>query len=69
MKTLKFKTNVKCNGCIKAITPFLEKSNNIARWNVDLETPDRILSVETDGDAEEIIQLLKDAGYSAEIIN
>ncbi|MFO8000126.1 MAG: heavy-metal-associated domain-containing protein [Marinilabilia sp.] len=68
MKTLKFKTTVKCNGCIKTVTPYLEKSNNIATWDVDLESPDRTMTVETSGDAEEVKELLKEAGYKAEDI-
>ncbi|MFW6372015.1 MAG: heavy-metal-associated domain-containing protein [Bacteroidota bacterium] len=66
MQTLKFKTTIKCNGCIKAVTPFLNKANNITNWDVDLENSDRILTVETSGDAEEVKNLLKEAGYKAE---
>lgn len=66
MKTLKFKTTIKCNGCIRTVTPFLEKSNNINTWSVDLESTDRILTVETEGDTEEVKNLLNEAGYKAE---
>lgn len=68
MQTLKFKTTIKCNGCINAVTPFLEKSNNISNWSVDLESPERILTVETEGNSEEVKNLLNDAGYKAEEI-
>ncbi len=68
MQTLKFKTTIKCNGCINAVTPYLEKSNNISKWSVDLENPERIMTVETEGDAEEVKALLNDAGYKAEDI-
>lgn len=66
MQTLKFKTTIKCNGCINAVTPFLKKSNNISKWSVDLESPDRIMTVETEGDTEEVKELLNEAGYKAE---
>jgi copper chaperone len=66
MKTLKFKTTIKCNGCINAVTPFLDNSNNIEKWSVDLESPDRILTVETSGEADEVKRLLQEAGYKAE---
>ncbi|WP_010661850.1 heavy-metal-associated domain-containing protein [Marinilabilia salmonicolor] len=68
MQTLKFKTTIKCNGCINAVTPFLEKSNNISNWSVDLENPERVLTVETDGDSNEVKNLLDEAGYNAEEI-
>jgi len=66
MKTLKFKTTIKCNGCVKTVTPFLDKSNNIENWRVDLENPDRIMTVETSGEADEVKYLLSEAGYKAE---
>ncbi len=69
METLKFKTNIKCGGCIAAVTPFLDADDQIAKWQVDLESADRILTVQTDQSAEEISALVKKAGYQAEEIN
>jgi copper chaperone len=46
MHTLRFKTNIKCNGCIQTVTPFLSGIKEIKEWTVDLNTPDRILMVE-----------------------
>lgn len=66
MQTLKFKTTMKCNGCVQTVTPFLEQANNIQNWSVDLQNPDRVLTVQTEGDAEEVKNLLKEAGYQAE---
>ena len=66
MQTLKFKTTMKCNGCVQTVTPFLENSNNIQNWSVNLQTPDRVLTVQTVGDAEEVKNLLKEAGYQVE---
>ncbi|SEJ71372.1 copper chaperone [Dyadobacter koreensis] len=68
METLKFKTNIKCGGCIAAVTPFLTAENGIDKWEVDLQNPDRILSVETDKSAGEVAEVLKKAGYAAEPI-
>ncbi|PWD97893.1 heavy-metal-associated domain-containing protein [Marinilabilia rubra] len=66
METLKFKTTIKCNGCVNTVKPFLEGSNNVSGWSVDLESPERILTVETEGNADEVVELLKEAGYKAE---
>ena len=64
METLRFKTNLKCGGCIKAITPGLESMNSIDSWNVDLENPDKILEVSAPQDiSEQIIESVKKAGY------
>lgn len=68
METLKFKTNIKCGGCIAAVTPFLTGENGIDKWEVDLQNPERILSVETDKSAGEVAEVVKKAGYVAEPI-
>ncbi|KAA0989843.1 heavy-metal-associated domain-containing protein [Dyadobacter aurulentus] len=66
METLKFKTNIKCGGCVATVTPFLNGDENVSDWKVDLESADRILNVKTTHSASEIEQLIKKAGYSAE---
>lgn len=68
-KTLTYKTNIKCNGCIATVTPFFQKNESIKKWNVDLESDDRILTIEMeDGDVNEVESLIKEAGYEAESI-
>ena len=70
MNTLKFKTNVKCGGCIATVTPHLNKLKGIASWKVDTTDPLRILTVETeDLNAETIILVMKNAGYQADLIS
>lgn len=69
MNTLKFKTNVKCGGCIATVTPYLNQVNGIVSWNVDTTNPLKIMTVETEGiNAEEITSIMKTAGYQAELI-
>ena len=64
MQKFRFKTSLKCNGCIKAITPGLESIHEIEQWKVDLESTDKILEVESKEDvAEEVIKNVKKAGY------
>lgn len=66
MKELKFTTNIKCMGCVSKVKPFLDNESKIDSWNVDLEHPDRILTIKTDKlKAEEISELIKNAGYIA----
>ena len=70
METLKFKTNIKCGGCIAAVTPHLNKLSGIEKWEVDTQNPDKILTVEGKQgiDTDQIIDTLEDAGYKAEKI-
>lgn len=69
MNTLKFKTNIKCGGCIATVTPHLNQVKGIISWNVDTTDPLKIMTVETEGiSAEEITSVIKTAGYQAELI-
>lgn len=66
MAELLFKTNIKCNGCIAKVTPFLDGEKQIDEWKVNLESPERILSVKSETlSSESVIELLKKAGYTA----
>lgn len=67
MSTLKFKTNIKCTGCLASVTPHLNEAEGIESWKVDLENPDKTLTVETDQLKEEdVIAAVRKAGYEAE---
>ena len=68
METLKFKTNIKCGGCIAAVTPHLNKLSDIQKWEVDTNSPDKVLTIEGKQgiDDQEIINVLENAGYNAE---
>jgi len=65
MNTLKFKTNIKCGACVATVTPHLTGAEGIENWQVDLQDPNRILTVTTDKSAAEVTELIKEAGYSA----
>lgn len=67
METLKFKTNIKCSGCIATVTPFLNDIPEISKWEVDTENPEKILTVEAGDelDEETVISTLEKAGYTA----
>ena len=70
MDTLKFKTNIKCNNCVAKVSTYLDESEKITDWNVDLENPDRILTVTGNGITNEYVKdTLMKVGYKAEEIN
>ncbi len=67
MKTLKFKTNINCGGCIANAKPYLDSVENVQEWHVDTNNPDKILTVKGDAvSAESVIQHVKKAGYKIE---
>jgi copper chaperone CopZ len=63
-----FKTNVKCGACVATITPEMEKIA-AGSWQVDLTHPDKILTVESEKETDEIIQALESAGYKGELLS
>ncbi len=64
METLRFKTSLKCGGCVRTITPGLESLANIEKWSVDLENPDKVLEVTAHADiADQVIESVKKAGF------
>ena len=74
MSTLKFKTNLKCAGCMYAIKPYMDNLEGIKSWDVDLESKDKIVEVVTDTATpdeikEAIEKAIGEAGYSAQLIN
>jgi len=68
METLKFKTNIKCGGCIATVTPFLNEQKEISSWAVDTNTPEKILTVEGNVSTETVKSTLEKAGFKAEEI-
>ncbi|MDF2449750.1 MAG: hypothetical protein K0R26_2254 [Bacteroidota bacterium] len=69
MKTLKFKTTIKCSGCLAKVAPLLNNESSIQKWDVDIYTPDKILTVESHtGDSESIIKSVEKAGFQIESI-
>ena len=69
MKEFKFKTNIKCGGCLEKVTPYLDANNEIRHWRVDTEDPNKVLTVETDHLSEEMVRMIvKKAGFEAELM-
>jgi copper chaperone len=68
MNTLKFKTNIKCSGCVARSTPFLNDAAGEGNWQVDVNDPSKILTVTAAQplDPQQVIHAVKEAGYEAE---
>jgi copper chaperone len=64
MEKILFKTSLKCNGCIQAITPGIESIPEVQNWKVDLESPDKVLEVTATVDISgKVLENVKKAGY------
>jgi copper chaperone len=67
MERIRLKTSLKCNGCVATITPYLNNLKGLEKWSVDLNDPQRILTADISGiNPEDVIAVLKNAGYYAE---
>jgi copper chaperone len=66
METKKFKTNIKCSGCVATVTPHLNEAVGEANWSVDLADPSRILSVNGDTSESKIVEAVQKAGFKIE---
>ena len=64
MSTLKFKTNINCNSCIAKATSHLDEEKSIDKWEVDIKTVDKVLTVSGENlDKEKVKELIEKAGF------
>ena len=66
METIKFKTTIKCSGCVAKVTPFLNETLGEDNWEVDYNNPSKILTVVGENDKSKVINAVERAGYRAE---
>ena len=70
MKTIRFKTNISCGGCVASVTPFLNANPDIKKWEVDTKNPQKVLTVQTDNlEGNDIKAIVQKAGFKAEILS
>jgi len=64
MNTYRFKTNLKCSGCVKVVSPLLDSILEIENWEINLESDNKTLEVESKSDVSDlVIETIKKAGY------
>lgn len=68
MEDLKFKTTIKCAGCVAKVTPFLNEALGENNWQVDYDNPQKVLTVTKEGDKKKVIEAVERAGYKAEAL-
>lgn len=63
---MKFKTNAKCGACEAAIRMKLNGVVPNNDWSLDLDSPNKVLTVNGDVSAADIMEAVKDAGFRIE---
>ena len=66
METIKFKTTIKCSGCVNKATPFLNEALGEDNWEVDTNNPLKLLTVIGDHDKKAVLNAVEKAGFKAE---
>ena len=69
MKTVQFKTNINCGGCIAKATPTLNEVVGAGQWMVDTQNPNKVLTISNDNVNEiQLKQALDKVGFKSERI-
>ncbi len=73
MNKFKFKSNIKCGGCIATVTPLFNSEPRIEHWEVDLNSADKVLTITSSASDIDKVKLLVEetigaAGYKIELI-
>jgi len=68
MKELKFKTNIKCTGCLTKVTPALNEAIGQNNWEVDLEAPNKTLKITANASETDVLLAVRGVGFEAEKI-
>jgi copper chaperone len=70
MKTLKFKTNINCGGCVANVTPYLNAVPDVIRWSVETERQDKLLTVTSaEPNAAAVEEAVRSAGFRIEAVS
>ena len=69
MRSIQFKTNLNCSNCVNSVSGFLNDVENIQKWEVNTNVPDKILTVEGDEITfQEVIEAVEEAGFDIELL-
>ena len=68
MESIKFKTDIKCMGCVAQVTPHLNETIGQENWELDITNPSKILTVKGESNENKINEALQKAGFKAEKI-
>lgn len=69
-KEFRFRTNLNCNGCISKVKADLDNAEGVDKWNVDINTSDKILTVKSKGiTTDEVAAIVKSKGFKADLVD
>jgi copper chaperone CopZ len=70
MEALTLKTDIHCSSCVDTIEPILSGDTNIDEYNIDLQHPDKLITIKGSNlNGQKIISEIRNTGYAAEVNN
>jgi copper chaperone len=65
----KFKTNLQCRNCVRAVSGFFQEVSGIISWEVDTDHPDKVLTIIGNGVSTDVVlKALDEAGFEGQVI-
>lgn len=61
--TRQFKTNLRCGSCVATLKPYLDRAPGVDRWDVDIVSPNKTLTVVGEAPTEAVQKAVAQAGY------
>ncbi len=68
MSTLRFKTTINCGNCVRSVKAFLEDVPGLEDWAVDIDDPNKVLTVMGDANADMVVEAVEEAGFEISIL-
>lgn len=69
MEKIILKTDLSCPHCVKTVEPILKDTNGIADFSINLEHPDKLVTISSKGaNIKDVISKFNAAGYKAETV-
>ena len=71
METIKFKTTIKCSGCVATVTSVLDEKVGKGNWQVDIQSPEKFLTITPKEPINEaqLVKAIESAGYKLENVH
>ncbi len=64
MKTFRFKTNIESTQSVANISDFIDNTNGIKNWEIDLRSPDKVLTIRGDVNRPDVmVKKVHKAGF------
>ncbi len=63
---MKFKTNINCGSCVRAVSSFLDNMAGLKEWSVDTDDADKILTIKGEIEESKVVEIVKEAGFDIE---